>query len=202
MPHLRRSSARHRRSILRAIRPGDAGVRRPLPIRMGPCVTTAITLTRYGHDDLLSIRQTLLDVHADAYADRMHEEFVQRFPWFVEHWGGREGFSCVIAYEGNEPVGFTYGAPGEPGRERWREHLDEPPKDPSTFPSLSWWFARIGATGAWGNAFTPACSMTGQRPWPFSPSIPSARVFRRCTRVEGTGRSASVSRFRIPLCMP
>jgi GNAT superfamily N-acetyltransferase len=100
---------------------------------MEPCVTTALTLTRYGHTDLSDIRQTLLDVHADAYADRMHEEFVRRFPWFVDHWGGREGFSCVIAYEGNEPVGFTYGAPGEPGREWWRDYLDEPPTDPSTF---------------------------------------------------------------------
>ncbi|WP_460074141.1 N-acetyltransferase family protein [Streptomyces sp. YKOK-I1] len=102
---------------------------------MEPRVTTApaIDLRRYGHDDLPGIRQTLLDVHADAYHDRRHEEFVQRFPWFVDHWGGREGFACVVAYESGQPVGFTYGAPGEPGREWWREYLAEEPADPSTF---------------------------------------------------------------------
>ncbi len=98
-------------------------------------MTTApiIDLRRYGHDDMPGIRQTLLDVHADAYFERRHEEFVQRFPWFVDHWGGHEGFACVVAYQGGEPVGFTYGAPGEPGREWWREYLTEEPADPSTF---------------------------------------------------------------------
>ncbi|MGJ5899228.1 GNAT family N-acetyltransferase [Streptomyces niveiscabiei] len=93
----------------------------------------AIDLRSYGHNDLPGIRQTLLDVHADAYFERRHEEFVQRFPWFVDHWGGREGFACVVAYESGQPVGFTYGAPGEPGREWWREYLAEEPADPSTF---------------------------------------------------------------------
>ncbi|MFF5257020.1 hypothetical protein ACFY4K_33985 [Streptomyces leeuwenhoekii] len=74
-----------------------------------PRVTTApvIDLRRYGHTDLPGIRQTLLDVHADAYYERRHEEFVQRFPWFVDHWGGREGFACVVAYADGEPIGFT-----------------------------------------------------------------------------------------------
>ena len=57
----------------------------------------------------------------------------QRFPWFVDYWGGHEEFACVVAYQGGEPVGFTYGAPGEPGREWWREYLTEEPADPSTF---------------------------------------------------------------------
>ncbi|QCX75471.1 hypothetical protein C9F11_08910 [Streptomyces sp. YIM 121038] len=95
--------------------------------------TATVELRRFGHDDLPQIRQTLLDVHADAYADRKDEEFVQRFPWFVDHWGGRAGFACVIAYEAGDPVGFTYGAPGEAGREWWREYLTETPADPSTF---------------------------------------------------------------------
>ncbi|MFE9610380.1 GNAT family N-acetyltransferase [Streptomyces sp. NPDC006012] len=96
-------------------------------------MTAATDLRLYGHADLPDIRQTLLHVHADAYADRIHEEFVQRFPWFVDHWGGRAGFACVIAYEGGEPVGFTYGSPAEPGREWWREYLDPAPADASTF---------------------------------------------------------------------
>ncbi|WP_369389430.1 N-acetyltransferase family protein [Streptomyces sp. CG1] len=94
--------------------------------------TATVELRRYGHDDLPAIRQTLLDVHADAYADDM-TEFDERFPWFVDHWGGNPGFSCVIGYDGGEPVGFAYGAPAAPGREWWREHLTEPLADDSTF---------------------------------------------------------------------
>lgn len=97
-------------------------------------MTTAhVDLRHHTHDDLESIRETLLEVHADAYADRIHEEFVQRFPWFVNHWGGNAGFSCTIAYDNGEPVGFTYGAPAEPGREWWRGHLTPEPDETATF---------------------------------------------------------------------
>lgn len=76
--------------------------------------TATVELRHYGHDDLPHIRQTLLDVHADAYADEMEDEFNQRFPWFVDHWGGHPGFACVIGYDDGEPVGFAYGAPATP----------------------------------------------------------------------------------------
>ncbi|MFJ3176068.1 GNAT family N-acetyltransferase [Streptomyces roseus] len=90
-------------------------------------------IKHYGHTDLCDIRQTLLYVHDDAYADRRHEEFVQRFPWFVDHWGGNPGFACVIAWEEDVPVGFSYGAPATPGREWWQGHLETTPQDASTF---------------------------------------------------------------------
>ncbi|CAM5655323.1 hypothetical protein ADL28_02500 [Streptomyces violaceusniger] len=31
---------------------------------------------------------------ADAYADAMDDEFNQRFPWFVDHWGGPNTPGC------------------------------------------------------------------------------------------------------------
>ncbi|MFH8620149.1 GNAT family N-acetyltransferase [Streptomyces sp. NPDC017979] len=96
-------------------------------------VTGTVELRRFQHEDLPTIRQVLLDVHADAYADAMDDEFNQRFPWFVDHWGGQAGFDCVIGYDDEEPVGFAYGAPATPGREWWREHLEEPPANDSTF---------------------------------------------------------------------
>jgi GNAT superfamily N-acetyltransferase len=94
---------------------------------------TTVELRRFGHEDLPTIRQTLLDVHADAYADEMDDAFNQHFPWFVDHWGGHPGFACVIGYDGDEPVGFAYGAPATRGREWWREHLSQSPTDDSTF---------------------------------------------------------------------
>ncbi|MFI0722848.1 GNAT family N-acetyltransferase [Streptomyces sp. NPDC021224] len=92
----------------------------------------ALDLRHYTHDDLPRIRQTILDAHAAAYAGDM-TEFDERFPWFVDHWGGDPGFACVIAYDGDHAVGFAYGAPGKPGREWWRDHLDPAPEKHRTF---------------------------------------------------------------------
>jgi ribosomal protein S18 acetylase RimI-like enzyme len=51
----------------------------------------------------------------------------------VDHWGGNADFACVLAYDGDEAVGFAYGAPAVPGREWWREHLDQAPEKAVTF---------------------------------------------------------------------
>ncbi|MFD0403822.1 GNAT family N-acetyltransferase [Kitasatospora sp. NPDC058063] len=72
------------------------------------------------------LRQLLLDVHDEAYHDRRDEEFVQRFPWFVDHWSEKPGFSCVVGYDDDEPIGFTYGAPLAEGKEWWRECMPAP----------------------------------------------------------------------------
>ncbi|MFE3652012.1 GNAT family N-acetyltransferase [Streptomyces sp. NPDC059122] len=110
-------------------------------------MTTAnVLLKQYKHADLADIKQTLLDVHADAYEARAAEPFVQRFPWFVNHWGSKEGFSCVVVYNANgQAIGFTYGAPAETGNEWWRECMD-PPSETSTF-SVSELMLRVASRG-------------------------------------------------------
>jgi ribosomal protein S18 acetylase RimI-like enzyme len=101
---------------------------------MEPSMTTApvLEVRHYGHDDLPRIRQTLLDVHDDVYADST-DEFDERFPWFVDHWGGNPGFVCTIGYDRQEPAGFAYGAPAGQGREWWREHVNPAPARSRTF---------------------------------------------------------------------
>jgi GNAT superfamily N-acetyltransferase len=94
--------------------------------------TALIKILRYDQDDLPRLRQTLIDVHADAFADAMDDPFNQRFPWFVDHWGANPAFACVVAYNETEPVGFSYGAPPKPNREWWREHWT-PDGDSTTF---------------------------------------------------------------------
>jgi ribosomal protein S18 acetylase RimI-like enzyme len=94
--------------------------------------TAVLDLRHYTHDHLPAIRQTIIDIHADAYRDDM-SEFDERFPWFVDHWGGNPGFACVIAHSGEEAVGFAYGAPATPQREWWREHLEPAPEMAETF---------------------------------------------------------------------
>ncbi|MFJ9847006.1 GNAT family N-acetyltransferase [Kitasatospora sp. NPDC101155] len=79
-------------------------------------------------------RDLLLAVHADAYADQADDPFIQRFPWFVDHWTTRPGFTCAVAYDDQgEPTGFAYGAPLPYGREWWRDHLPQEPENPSTY---------------------------------------------------------------------
>lgn len=92
-----------------------------------------LVVRRFVHKDLPQIRQALIDVHADAHADAMDDEFNQRFPWFVDHWGGHPEFACVMAFNGEEPVAFAYGAPANPNREWWREHLKPAPEKDRTF---------------------------------------------------------------------
>ncbi|MFC8077586.1 GNAT family N-acetyltransferase [Streptomyces sp. NPDC057307] len=95
--------------------------------------TTDLDIRHYAHADLPRIRQTLLDLHSSAYAEELDDEFNQRFPWFVDRWGSHPGFSCVVGYDDDKPVGFAYGAPATEGREWWREHLDPAPERTRTY---------------------------------------------------------------------
>ncbi|MFE0421151.1 GNAT family N-acetyltransferase [Streptomyces sp. NPDC058953] len=99
-----------------------------------PVSATGLELRHFTHDDLPGIRPTLIDIFTDAYQDTIEEdEFQQRFPWFVDHWGGHQDFACVIAYDGDDAIGFAYGAPAVRDREWWREHLDRAPEPNRTF---------------------------------------------------------------------
>ncbi|MDH6142899.1 MULTISPECIES: GNAT family N-acetyltransferase [Kitasatospora] len=95
---------------------------------------TLIELRHYHHGELpTDLRDLLISVHADAYADQMEDPFVQRFPWFVDHWSGIPGFACVVGFDAGDPAGFAYGAPARAGREWWREHIELAPERDSTF---------------------------------------------------------------------
>ncbi|MET9510744.1 GNAT family N-acetyltransferase [Streptomyces flavidovirens] len=101
---------------------------------MEPSLIAAdLDVRHFTHEDLPQIRQTLIDLHAEAQGADRDDEFKKKFPWFVDHWGGNPDFACVIAYDGKEAVGFAYGAPAVPEREWWREHLDPAPEKSQTF---------------------------------------------------------------------
>jgi GNAT superfamily N-acetyltransferase len=93
-----------------------------------------IDYRRIGSDELTDeVKKVLIDLHALAFGDEMQNPFHQRFAWFVDHWGSRPGFVCVIGYEGAVPIGFAYGAPATPGKEWWAEHWVPEGAETSTF---------------------------------------------------------------------
>lgn len=70
-----------------------------------------LRLERRDEAGLGDIRQQLLDVYAEIYADRLSEEFhsVERFDerlgWNTEV----PGFAAVVGYGDDTPVGYAYG---------------------------------------------------------------------------------------------
>ncbi|MFI1409431.1 GNAT family N-acetyltransferase [Streptomyces sp. NPDC020707] len=91
-----------------------------------------LDLRYYTREDLPEIRQTIIDIHRDAQGEQI-DDFRKKFAWYVDHWGSREGYSCVIAYDGDTAAGFSYGAPAVEGREWWREYVDPAPEKAVTF---------------------------------------------------------------------
>ncbi|MBL1096077.1 GNAT family N-acetyltransferase [Streptomyces coffeae] len=88
-----------------------------------------IELRFHGREGAADLRQLLIDVPADAYADsELAFDSRKRFAWFVDHWSGLDGFVCVVGYDEGEPVGFAYGAPLVAGREWWQGHLEPAPR--------------------------------------------------------------------------
>jgi len=91
-----------------------------------------LDLRTYTREDLPQIRQTIIDIHADAQGGPL-DDFRKKFPWYVDHWGSREGYLCVMAWDGDTAAGFAYGAPAVDGREWWREYVDPAPEKTLTF---------------------------------------------------------------------
>ncbi|MEV7737863.1 GNAT family N-acetyltransferase [Streptomyces sp. NPDC088921] len=91
-----------------------------------------LDLRFFVREDLPKIRQSIIDIHRDAQGGTL-DEFRSKFPWYVDHWGSREGYSCVMAYDREEAMGFAYGAPAVDGREWWREYVDPVPERTLTF---------------------------------------------------------------------
>ncbi|MES4906361.1 MULTISPECIES: GNAT family N-acetyltransferase [unclassified Streptomyces] len=88
---------------------------------------TTVELRRYGREDLNAIGQTLTDVYAEVYADRISDPFfsIERFEERLEGHVSRDPWEVVIGWDGDEPVGYAYGTPLPP-RSRWWAGMLEP----------------------------------------------------------------------------
>ncbi|WP_308251453.1 GNAT family N-acetyltransferase [Streptomyces albireticuli] len=81
-------------------------------------------LRRYDHTHAPALRELLLDIHDDCYAASENPTFDSRdrFAWFVDRWSQRPGWDCVIGHDqaqGDQAVGFAYGAPLATGSPWW-----------------------------------------------------------------------------------
>ncbi|MEF9903033.1 GNAT family N-acetyltransferase [Streptomyces sp. P9-A2] len=79
-----------------------------------------LDLRHYGQADAAAIRELLLDVHDEVY-EGSDDPLAGRdaFARFVDSWSARPGFACVVAYDGEQPVGYAYGAPLSPTTTWW-----------------------------------------------------------------------------------
>jgi GNAT superfamily N-acetyltransferase len=95
---------------------------------------TVLRLERRDAAGLWDVRPQLLVVYAEIYADRLGEEFHsiarfdERLGWFTEV----PGFSAVIGYLDDTPVGYAYGCTLQPGTRWWNGLRTAVPQDATT----------------------------------------------------------------------
>ncbi|MEU7222306.1 GNAT family N-acetyltransferase [Streptomyces chrestomyceticus] len=77
------------------------------------------------HRNVDAVRQALLDVYADVYADQDPFHSTARFDERLGSHAARPGWEAVVAYDGDEPAGFAYAVPLGPGT-AWWDHMITP----------------------------------------------------------------------------
>jgi GNAT superfamily N-acetyltransferase len=92
---------------------------------------TDVVLRHVKLGELESVRQLLLDVYAEVYADQLDDPFftVDRYSERLTSHSSRNGWEAVIGYDGDEPVGYAYAAPLQPGARWWTHQLKPLPAD-------------------------------------------------------------------------
>lgn len=84
-------------------------------------MTTGIAIRHYTGTHAPALRPLLLDVYTEVYATVARTDpfaSPDRFAEGLDHWTARPGWTCVIGYDDDQPIGYTYGAPLPP-RSRW-----------------------------------------------------------------------------------
>ncbi|MFD8955448.1 GNAT family N-acetyltransferase [Streptomyces caelestis] len=98
-------------------------------------MTTGIAIRRYTGDQAPALRPLLLGVYTEVYAEAARTDpfaSPDRFAEGLDHWTARPGWSCVVGYDGDQPVGYAYGAPLPPGSRWWGGLLTQVPADTIT----------------------------------------------------------------------
>lgn len=82
-----------------------------------------VEIRHYTSDHAAELRETLMDVYREVYADSIADDpfnGVARFGRGLDGWSSRPGWTCTVAYDGDQVVGYAYGAPLPEGAAWWR----------------------------------------------------------------------------------
>ncbi|MGW1768286.1 GNAT family N-acetyltransferase [Streptomyces sp. NPDC002073] len=93
---------------------------------------THITVRHHDRTDAPALRHLLLDIYTEVYAQAAKDDpfaSVERFAQGLDGWSTRPGWTCVIGYDGPEPVGYAYGAPLPADAPWWGGLLTPVPPD-------------------------------------------------------------------------
>ncbi|MFJ8230274.1 GNAT family N-acetyltransferase [Streptomyces sp. NPDC094448] len=112
-------------------------------------MTTAPTIELRTFTTLDPVRGDLLDVYADVRAPLLHlpNYAVTAFGERLDRHGTEPGFVAVLAYAGDEPVGYAYGNTIERGDRYWQRTTPEPTEKYMEHPALA--LKEIGVRPAW-----------------------------------------------------
>ncbi|MFJ8255508.1 hypothetical protein [Streptomyces sp. NPDC094466] len=148
-------------------------------------MTTGTAIRHYTGDQAPALRPLLLGVYTEVYADVARTDpFASsgRFAEGLDHGTARTGWTCVVGYDDDQPVGCAYGAPLPPGSRWWGDCSPTSPRFPELEAS-SCWALRIG--GRWTCFTVRRASGSGssnRRPadqtdrWERSPSAGRAKL--------------------------
>ncbi|MEU9174916.1 GNAT family N-acetyltransferase [Streptomyces sp. NPDC048420] len=90
-----------------------------------------VEIRHFTSADAAELRKTLMDVYQEVYADSIADDpfnGVERFGRGLDGWSSRPGWTCTVAYDGDQVVGYAYGAPLPEGAVWWRGLLTPVPE--------------------------------------------------------------------------
>ncbi len=89
---------------------------------------TSIQYRRYDTVRQAHVRDLLVNVYAEVYADRLADPFfiVDRFTERLDSHLRAPGWEVVVGYAGNQPAGYAYGATRPAGSTAWRGVIPTP----------------------------------------------------------------------------
>ncbi|MFM9449127.1 GNAT family N-acetyltransferase [Streptomyces acidiscabies] len=94
-----------------------------------------ITISHHDHHDATDLRPLLLKLYTEIYTapdfpgGQRAFDSAERFAQGLDGWSSRPGWSCVVGHDGDQAVGFAYGAPLPPDARWWGGLLTDVPPD-------------------------------------------------------------------------